>query len=52
LSPIFDAGNGIHFYVNEVAELKDGTFVIPLHWIKVDEIIHGDVYAEEINNEV
>jgi hypothetical protein len=35
-----------------VAELKDGSFVIPLRWIKVDEMIHADAYAVEFNNEV
>ncbi|KAJ7689093.1 hypothetical protein B0H14DRAFT_3176061 [Mycena olivaceomarginata] len=42
LTPMFDAGNGVHYYVNEVAQLTDGRFVIPFRWIKVDELMHAD----------
>ncbi|KAF8144720.1 hypothetical protein K438DRAFT_1910920 [Mycena galopus ATCC 62051] len=44
LTPMFDAGNGIHYYTHEVAQLKDGRMVIPYRWIKVDGLLHADAY--------
>ncbi|KAJ7302189.1 hypothetical protein DFH08DRAFT_826815 [Mycena albidolilacea] len=50
LSPTFDVGHGTH-YVNEIAQLIDGHFVIPVRWIKVDGAMHADVYSVELNIE-
>ncbi|KAK6997334.1 hypothetical protein R3P38DRAFT_2563581 [Favolaschia claudopus] len=44
---MFDAGNGLHYYTNEVALLLDGRFVIPFRWIKVDGLMHADVHFVE-----
>jgi hypothetical protein len=52
LTPMFDAGHGTHYYINEIAQLLDGHFIIPVHWIKVDGAMHIDVDSVELNPEV
>jgi hypothetical protein len=52
LSPMFDAGHGTHYYVNEIAQLIDRQFVIPVCWIRVDGAMHMDVHSVEFNEEV
>jgi hypothetical protein len=52
LTPMFDVGHGVHYYVDELAQLTDGRLVIPVHWIKLDGAMHVDVYSVELNAEV
>ncbi|TFK31456.1 hypothetical protein BDQ12DRAFT_701562 [Crucibulum laeve] len=33
-----------HFYVNELAQLKDGSFVIPIRWVIYQKQEHAEVY--------
>ncbi|KZS91021.1 hypothetical protein SISNIDRAFT_414520 [Sistotremastrum niveocremeum HHB9708] len=33
-----------HFYVNELALRRDGTFVIPLRWLVVENVVHAECY--------
>ncbi|KAF7352112.1 hypothetical protein MVEN_01174200 [Mycena venus] len=48
---MFEAGNGIHYYIHEVAKLDDGRFVIPFRWLKVDNVMHADAYTVEVNDQ-
>jgi malonyl CoA-acyl carrier protein transacylase len=49
---MFDTGHGTHYYVNEIAQLIDRQFVIPVRWIRADGAMHMDVHSVEFNEEV
>ena len=52
LSPMYDAGN-CHYYINELAQLKSGKFVIPLRWLEdTDGKIFADAYSVTIDSQV
>ena len=36
--------DGQHFYVNELAQCRDGMFVIPVRWVERGGVLCGDVY--------
>ncbi|KAJ6627573.1 hypothetical protein B0H10DRAFT_2210481 [Mycena sp. CBHHK59/15] len=50
LSPIY-AAQYSHFYVNKLARLNTGKFVIPIHWIKFKNLVCTDVFAVELDSE-
>jgi hypothetical protein len=44
LSPMYDAG-GTHYYVNELARLKNGQFVVPIRWVTFRSKVYADAYS-------
>lgn len=52
LSPMYDAGD-CHYYIDEVARLKNGSFVIPVRWLE-DEggNVCSDAYAVQFDQQV
>jgi hypothetical protein len=52
LSPMYDAGD-CHYYIDELALLKNGSYVIPLRWME-DESgnIFADAYTVAFNDQV
>jgi hypothetical protein len=52
LTPMFDAGHGTQYYLKEIAQLENKSFVIPVRWIKVEKIMHVDVFPVVMDDEV
>ncbi|TFK90573.1 hypothetical protein K466DRAFT_516936 [Polyporus arcularius HHB13444] len=51
LSPMYDAGSGYHFYVNEVTLCTNGDLVVPYRWIVYHGEVHADSYPVVIDEE-
>ena len=52
LSPMYDGGSS-HYYIDELARLKNGDFVIPLRWLEDNEgNVLADAYTVTLDDEV
>lgn len=52
LSPMYDAGDR-HYYIDELACLKNGNLVIPMRWLEDDDGgVFADAYAVTFDNQV
>jgi hypothetical protein len=36
-----------HFYIKELAQQFDGTYVIPVRWVTVEGVVHADIHDVE-----
>lgn len=52
LSPMYNAGAGQHFYVNELGRLKSGQLVIPVRWVMHKGQVHADAYMVSLQENV
>ncbi|KAJ7126361.1 hypothetical protein C8R46DRAFT_1146707 [Mycena filopes] len=48
LSPMYNAGAS-HYYVNEVARLRSGDFVVPVRWVKFRNKVYADALFVTFN---
>jgi hypothetical protein len=49
---MYDAGDR-HYYIDELARLKNGNFVIPVWWLEdTDKNIFADAYAVTFDDQV
>ncbi len=51
LSPMYE-GQRAHFYVNELAQMEDGRYVIPKRWVTFLQEVYADVLIVEIDDSV
>ena len=52
LSPMYDAGS-CHYYIDELAQLKNGTFVIPVRWLEDHTgCFFADAYSVAFDDQV
>jgi hypothetical protein len=52
LAPMYDDLHGKHYYINELARLKNRDFVIPMRWVKWRGRVHADVFRVTFDEEV
>jgi hypothetical protein len=49
---MYDAGDR-HYYIDELARLRDGNFIIPVRWLEdTDKNVYADAYAVTFDDQV
>ncbi|KAJ7477868.1 hypothetical protein B0H11DRAFT_1917029 [Mycena galericulata] len=51
LSPMWAASNGRHYYLNELAQLHSGKYVIPLRWLTRHRQVEADAYEVSVDED-
>ena len=52
MSPMYDAGNRKHYFMDEPAQLKDGRMVIPIRWLEDESgAVYCDAWEIKINEQ-
>ena len=49
---MYDANGHKHFYVNELAELRDGRLFIPFRWFVYRNQVYADAWSVTIDAQV
>lgn len=52
MSPMYDAGMDRHYFIDELAALKDGRMVIPVRWLENESgEVHFDAWEVKVNEQ-
>ena len=52
MSPMYDAGMDRHYFIDELAALKDGRMVIPVRWLENESgEVYFDVWEVKVNEQ-
>jgi hypothetical protein len=52
MSPMFDAGNGKHYFIDEPACLIDGQMIIPVRWLEDESgVAYCDAWEITLNEQ-
>jgi hypothetical protein len=52
LTPMFVQSSSRHFYIQELATLTSGLFVIPVRWIMFQNALHAQAWMVSIDESV
>lgn len=50
LAPMYDDKHGRHYYINELAHMQDGEYVIPVRWVKQQGRMYADAFRVKLTD--